>query len=878
MNRRACSSLFLLLCAFGITSCSSGNNHNGIATITPTEAITATSGTPQSHAVNGTFGAALVATVTTNGAPTSGVTVTFTAPPTLASGTFSNTGSKTADAITDVNGMATSPAITANETAGIYTVSAAVAGAPTQARFSLTNTAGAPVTVIATSGTPQTTGISTGFAAPLAAKVLDGGQNPVSGAIVIFTAPATGASGIFVDTMSNVTTATSNANGVATSATFTANGTSGADTVTATVAGVSIPASFFLTNLAGTPVAIAATSGTPQSAPIDTAFAAPLIATVFDSSSNPVSGVAVTFTAPAMAASGAFANGTRTEVDTTDANGMATSTTFSANGLTGGPYIVSAGAPGLSTPATFSLTNRVASTTYVFYVSGQEAFEPDFYAVAGSVEIDASGNVLAGEQDYNDGGFGFTSPEPSGDTISGGSLTVDGSGGQGTLILNTNNTNLGVGGVETFGVQFVNSNHAQIIEFDGAATSSGSMDLQTLSTLSGGFAFTFSGVDDLYSPVAFGGVFSISGGTTLQNGFVDTNDAGAVTTDMPLTGTLTAPDSFGRGTITSTLNYAGTPIALNYYVVGPEAIRIIDVDPFDSAVGSAFGQGANATSSTNASLGNSVFGVAGSPFPTNYAVAGMFSTSNTSVALASFSGVADDNEVTYGVQVAASPISGTYAVASNGYGSFTITSGDLGDVSVFGVYMTDPNLNLNDPNNTTAGLGGALVAEMDDVLAGGIGIVIPQTDTSTASFAGAYAFGAQAYNDLCCEFDLVGQGSVAGGVLTGTGIVSDPFLTLGANPTNSEAAFSGSPLPDPSNIGRYTMFSTNPTPNPLDVTVGGAPTDFDVVIYQASGGELFWLNEDIDSVFFGSFQQQGSLTGLPAAGKSPVKLRSGQKR
>ena len=374
--------------------------------------------------------------------------------------------------------------------------------------------------------------------------------------------------------------------------------------------------------------------------------------------------------------------------------------------------------------------------------------------------------------------------------------------------------------------------------------------------------------------LAFGGVFSISNGTTLENGTVDTNDSGTVTTAAALSGTLSTFDSFGRGTITSTLNYFDTPIALNYYVVGPEVIRIIDVDSTDSAVGSAFGQGVNSTASTNASLGNSVFGIAGSPYPINYGVAGMFSTASS---LATFAGVADDNESTYGLQLPDSVISGVYSIAPNGYGNLTITAGDLGDVSILGIYMTDPNLNLNDPNNTTTGLGGALVADMDAALPGGIGVVLPQVDTSTASFTGKYAFAGQGYNDFCCEFDLLGLGQVTNGALNGIGIVSDPFFTFGANATNSGVGFSGTPLPDTSNPGRYTMSATNPTPNPLNMEINGSIIPFEVVVYQASGGQLFWLDDDVFSVFLGSFQQQGSLTGIPTTAKLANKTTAKQK-
>ena len=70
---------------------------------------------------------------------------------------------------------------------------------------------------------------------------------------------------------------------------------------------------------------------------------------------------------------------------------------------------------------------------------------PNFYALAGSVSVDGNGNVLGGEQDYNDG-VGLNSPEPSGDIIlpGTGALVVDPTTGQGTLTLTTNNSSLGV--------------------------------------------------------------------------------------------------------------------------------------------------------------------------------------------------------------------------------------------------------------------------------------------------------------------------------------------------------------------------------------------------------------------------------------------------
>ncbi len=514
----------------------------------------------------------------------------------------------------------------------------------------------------------------------------------------------------------------------------------------------------------------------------------------------------------------------------------------------------------------------VATSNFVFYLSGADTLPADsgnyaFYALAGMVTINASGTVVGGEQDYNDANSvngGVTSPEPGGDEITGGTLTVSASTGQGTLTLITSNADLGVNGTETFSIQFVNSKHALITQFDGTATSSGSMDLQTLpSTLSGGYAFTISGVDSSHLPSAAGGVFSISG--TAVTGVIDQNDAGSLTTGTSFGGTLSAADAFGRGTLTIT----GSSSLINYYIVGPEVIRIIDVDTDRSSVGSAFGQGAGSFS--NAALGSSVLSIAGNPWVSGFAALGQFSTSNTSSNPADFAGVADVSEIFEAFTPReAAPIGGTYSIGINGtkgYGSLTITSADLYSCSALAIYMTDPNLNLNDPNNTATGGGGALVLDLDDVLAGVTGVLIPQTELADADFTGNYAAVWQDFNNFSnnctlCEFDFIGLASVGtGNALSGTGEVSDPFITLGSTATISAIAFSGTPDADTVNVGHYSMSSLNETPNPL-AWFGGT---LDLDIYQASGGQLFWINWDNNTVFLGSLERQGSLTGIPSA-------------
>ena len=218
---------------------------------------------------------------------------------------------------------------------------------------SSTHTAPPPVLVVS-SGSGQSTTVGTAFSAPLVALVTVNGK-PSVGVSVIFTAPS--GPGCTFANGTNTETVTTDSSGLATSSICTADTTSGGYSVEA----ATLPAAgadFSLSNTSGPPAAIAATSGTPQSASVSTAFANPLVATVTDVNGNPVSGASVTFTAPATAPTGTFANGMATETDITDANGNATSSTFTADATAGGPYLVTATVTGVATPATFSLTNK----------------------------------------------------------------------------------------------------------------------------------------------------------------------------------------------------------------------------------------------------------------------------------------------------------------------------------------------------------------------------------------------------------------------------------------------------------------------------------------------------------------------------------------
>ncbi|MGA2536290.1 MAG: choice-of-anchor Q domain-containing protein, partial [Terracidiphilus sp.] len=360
--------------------------------------MTANSGTtPQTATVNTAFTNALAVTVEDMyGNPVSGASVTFTAPGSGASGKFSNS-TATITVTTNASGVASAP-FTANGMAGgPYTVSAASAGLTTQ-NFTLTNTAGAASSMSANAGTtPQTATVNTAFANALAVTVEDASSNPVSGVSVTFTAPGSGASGKFSNSTATITVST-NASGIA-SAPFTANSTAGGPyTVSASSAGLTTQ-NFSLTNTAGAASSMSANAGTtPQTTTVNTAFANALAVTVEDASSNPVSGVSVTFTAPGSGASGKFSNNSNTIVVPTNASGIA-SARFTANSTAGGPYTATASAAGL-TAVNFNLTNAAGAASSMTANAGttpQSALVNTAFANAIAVTVkDSFSNPVSG--------------------------------------------------------------------------------------------------------------------------------------------------------------------------------------------------------------------------------------------------------------------------------------------------------------------------------------------------------------------------------------------------------------------------------------------------------------------------------------------------
>lgn len=310
-------------------------------------------GTPQTALLDTAFGTPLqVALANSNGCPVTsvvGTPVTFTAPSSGAGGSFATSGTNTVTVGADLSGNASAPTFTANGIAGSYTVTATSADGSVS--FSMTNSAaGIAASVTPLSPVTQTATVKSHYAHPLSVRVLDADGNPVSGATVTFTFGTAGAGGSgasagasFADGTAQAT-ATTDSDGIATSPQFIANGTVGRFSATASAA--ARVAHFTLSNRAGKPATITAGVAATEMTQTGTRFAIALAVTVTDAFGNKVSGVLVTFIAPARGASGSFATRThaRSVSVRTDGRGIAVAPPFIANTQAGG-YIVIARIP-----------------------------------------------------------------------------------------------------------------------------------------------------------------------------------------------------------------------------------------------------------------------------------------------------------------------------------------------------------------------------------------------------------------------------------------------------------------------------------------------------------------------------------------------------
>jgi protocatechuate 3,4-dioxygenase beta subunit len=277
-------------------------------------------------------------------------------------------------------------------------------------------------------GTPQTAILQSAFASGLQVALSNSDGCPVTSAAagipVTFSAPSSGASGVFSTSGSNTVIVGADASGSVAAPTFTANTAAGSYTVTASSQYGSV--SFSLTNTAaGVPARIVAIPLKRASARVAGRFPEPLQVRVLDAGGNPVAGTTVTFTigsasagtcGTSTTASASFTGGGAQATATTDTSGLATSPAFTAN-TAAGPFTATAAVSGkeptggsgkepsggsgsdVATPASFSLSNLAGKPTKIAPGVGSTQSTPagSAFSIALAVTVtDADKNPVPG--------------------------------------------------------------------------------------------------------------------------------------------------------------------------------------------------------------------------------------------------------------------------------------------------------------------------------------------------------------------------------------------------------------------------------------------------------------------------------------------------
>ncbi|MGH9716324.1 MAG: beta strand repeat-containing protein [Candidatus Acidiferrales bacterium] len=489
--------------------------------------------------------------------------------------------------------------------------------------------------------------------------------------------------------------------------------------------------------------------------------------------------------------------------------------------------------------ATIVFSNASLSGTYAFsYSGGDSSGNP--IAVAGSFTTNPSIGAISGIEDYNS----------DGSTTVALALPVSGQyqvnpDGSGSAILNNAAT---IDGTETWqftlgaGISGGASHHALLVRFDSTATGSGSIDqqntaeLNSLSSVSGNYVFSLSGLDASGGPLQFTGMFNAdgAGNIPLNSAEEDINDAGNTTLNAPdlsLHGTYSLDagnPSSGRGYLTlSTTNsvYPSCDCQFAFYMVDSTHLKLVQIGRNNTELlsGDAYAapntlRGSYALASLN---GNYAFTLGGVDSNLNaYAQGGVFSANGAGGITG---GVVDTNN-SGSTRLNQSVSTSTYSVdASLGRIALPLTYGNT--TANYGAYIGSNGLI-------------ELISLESNFLDSGSGYL----QTSTAAPQGAFALNLTGIVNSSggSEEDVAGQIVIPGG--------SAPTGNLAVN--NSGNAVAGVPLGSASSVG------TPATNGRGTASVASHLDTYPLVYYTIDGNTVLVLESDGSRTMTGVLSRQ----------------------
>jgi hypothetical protein len=433
--------------------------------------------------------------------------------------------------------------------------------------------------------------------------------------------------------------------------------------------------------------------------------------------------------------------------------------------------------PTRSASATITITQAaatLASGTYVFQLSGPVGPAANFVS---GVIIAQNGQITGGEQDFIDYAVNLNAQAylPRFDQIMGGAYATTPDGNL-QITLNTNDSIIGVAGVETINGVIVSGSRVLLTQMNGSV-GSGTLDLQTSTVApSGGYAFTTFGVDANGQPAGIGGVLDVNaGGIEAANSVLDINDDFVFSPAQTLAATVVSgPDTLGRVEfqLAPATAKAFQSINLAGYIVDTAHIRLIETanDAFQGVMGgTALGQGSNTGTFTSSSIAGSsyVFGTAGEEMNGgSLQVAGVF-TANSG---GSLNGTLNWNNLTGTTTQSPIAFAGSYAVDPSGTGRVTLSN--LTDGSTF-TYQLELYL-------TGSGQGLLLSSSTAEMIAGRAF----EQSTATPSFTGTYGLNS---TEIASSLGPLGANTSIGPITAVTGSGTDTltgFVDFGSGATD----------------------------------------------------------------------------------------------
>ena len=524
---------------------------------------------------------------------------------------------------------------------------------------------------------------------------------------------------------------------------------------------------------------------------------------------------------------------------------------------TGGTVTIGAAAGGNSGTSTATVLYSAASLTTTTLGTGQYAlafsgvdFQNGFPVdVVGSIQTNSTlGSITGGEIDFNTGTFGLGSSVP----VTGGTFQVGPLDGR-TSIVVTLATNSFAASLNLQATLATNQ-HALLIDFDTNDTGSGTLDAQKptafANPLNGRFAYQYFGTDTNLNPVSVAGTFLASNNSIPVNNPnspvnaqdltyvpLNSNTFTVVTNDITLSGLYTAPDSFGRGTITM----SSTPLAtLNfaYYMIDQTHLKLVEIDTSQTYV--LFGEAYSTPTATTPLNGGVALTFGGAANNAPYAGGAVFAINGATV---NSGGALDiNNSGGVGQQINSNITSGSYAnvlAAGNVPARFTLSLSTSKGTIEFAAYTF-----------VTPAATGAELVEIDTTnnnnVDGATGTAYERGGVSTVqgSFALNLSGIGSSRNQVAFEQDIAGQ----------LGLVNNSTTLTGTLDINNGGPIPGLPVNSTSILNAATANGRGTAQ--VNVSSSGVSAKFNLVYYQIDSNTALLLDADTDRVANGILVRQ----------------------